>query len=100
MRHLSGRLRVRDVGGSRVEAVAHGLGAVVEHLPLVVADRAEEVLAALGGLDQAAAQQVGVAQGGVRAVAAGRRGGVDGVTEQRDRAGCPALAGLDYPDGQ
>jgi hypothetical protein len=41
--------------------VAHGRGTVRERLPLVVADRAEEVLAALGGLDQAAAQQVGIA---------------------------------------
>jgi hypothetical protein len=49
------RFRFRDKGGERVEAVAHGLGTVDEHLPLVVADRAEEVLAAFGGLDQTVA---------------------------------------------
>ncbi len=38
------------------------------------------------GLDRAAAQQVGIAQRGVRAVAAGQGGGVDRVAEQRDRA--------------
>ena len=41
-------------------------GSLRDHFPVLFgaeADRAEEVLAALGGLDQAPAQQVGIAQG-------------------------------------
>ncbi|MEV6386823.1 hypothetical protein [Nocardia xishanensis] len=65
---MSGRFCLRGDGGQRLEAEADGLGAVFEHLALVVADRAEEVASS----GEAAAEQVGVAQGGVGAAAAGR----------------------------
>ncbi len=45
LRFLSGRFCLRGDGGQRLEAEADGLGALFEHLALVVADRAEEVAA-------------------------------------------------------
>ena len=92
--------RVGGVGRESCEALPDRFGAVGEHLLLVLVDRIGEMPGSSGDRGQARAQQVGVAQGGVRAVASGRGGGVDGVTEQRDRSGRPAFAGLDHADGE